>query len=137
MNACQDCGATIRAGALRCHPCAVSYGMRFIVRKATHDKICTICGIAYKAFRSDSTVCSSSCSSVKSQRVRVAKAGGQSKRDLMPAEPILDGKRRCRWCQCEITGRKDKRTCSVVHRKRVIDHNAGKTASSTVMSRRL
>lgn len=98
--------------------------------------VCVMCGVEFKGAKF-ARFCGNACR-CKSYWIGRRERDGRTARVLqMPAEPIQDGKRRCRWCQVEIEGYAKRTTCCRRHIELVNEHNAGRSYSSTVLSRLL
>lgn len=98
--------------------------------------ICDVCGVEFMGSRK-ARFCGNACRCKAYWIGRRERDGRKARVNRMPAERIEDGKRRCRWCQVEITGYTKRTTCSRRCVEMVCDHNSGRSYSSTVMSVRL
>jgi hypothetical protein len=98
--------------------------------------ICDVCGVEFLGAK-QARFCGNACRCKAYWIGRRERDGRKARVNRMPAERIEDGKRRCRWCQVEITGYAKRTTCSRRCVESVCDHNAGRSYSSTVMSVRL
>lgn len=97
---------------------------------------CKTCGVEFMGAK-HAKFCSNACRCRDYWIGRRERDGRKARTNPMPAEPIEDGKRRCRWCQVEIVGYAKRTTCCRAHIELVCGHNLGETYSSTVLSRRL
>lgn len=103
---------------------------------AKQPRTCAVCGVEFMGARS-AKFCGNACRCKDYWVGRRERDGRKSKSLNLPADPIEDGKRRCRWCQVEIEGYAKRTTCCRRHIEMVNDHNAGRSYSSTILSRRL
>lgn len=97
---------------------------------------CDVCGVEFQGTRK-AKFCGNACRCAAYWVGRRERDGRKARRHNLPAERVLDGQRRCRWCQEVITGYAKRTTCSRRCIELVNDHNAGRSYSSTILSRRL